>query len=138
MLREIVWVIFDEIHYMQDRDRGVVWEETIIGLPAACRMAFLSATLSNAHEFAGWIASLHHQPCHVVTTEYRPTPLEHFGLPCTTSSKSGNKGGIYKIFDQNGARLAFATRLARRCGCKMRAVCAGAPIHGNASQTTPH
>ena len=105
MLREIVWVIFDEIHYMQDRDRGVVWEETIIGLPAACRMAFLSATLSNAHEFAGWIASLHHQPCHVVSTEYRPTPLEHFGLPCTASGKSGKKGGIYKIFDQNGARL---------------------------------
>lgn len=33
MLREIAWVIFDEVHYMQDRERGVVWEEVIISMP---------------------------------------------------------------------------------------------------------
>ena len=109
MMREIVWVIFDEIHYMQDRDRGVVWEETIIGLPRACRMAFLSATLANATEFAGWVAMLHEQPCHVVYTEFRPTPLEHFGLPCTEGSKEGRKGGLYKIFTQDGAPLCPLT-----------------------------
>lgn len=100
MLREIVWVIFDEIHYMQDRERGVVWEETIVCLPHVCRMVFLSATLSNAQEFAEWIASLHDQPCHVVYTEYRPTPLEHFGLPC--QKKDNKRGGIYRICDQGG------------------------------------
>lgn len=100
MLREIVWVIFDEIHYMQDRERGVVWEETIVGLPHVCRMVFLSATLSNAKEFAEWVASLHSQPCHVVYTEYRPTPLEHFGLPCQKQDKK--RGGIYKICDKEG------------------------------------
>jgi ATP-dependent RNA helicase DOB1 len=103
MMREIVWVIFDEIHYMQDRDRGVVWEETIIGLPHTCRMVFLSATLANAQEFAGWVASLHAQPCHVVYTDFRPTPLEHFGLPCV-SSASGSKGGLYKLLSKEGAR----------------------------------
>lgn len=101
MLREIVWVIFDEIHYMQDRERGVVWEETIVGLPHVCRMVFLSATLSNAQEFAEWVASLHNQPCHVVYTEYRPTPLEHFGLPCQKQDKK--RGGIYKICDKDGS-----------------------------------
>lgn len=46
-------MVFDEVHYMQDRERGVVWEETIICLPKGARMVFLSATLSNAAEFAG-------------------------------------------------------------------------------------
>lgn len=106
MMREIVWVVFDEIHYMQDRERGVVWEETIIGLPDACRMVFLSATLSNAREFAAWVASLHKQPCHVVYTDYRPTPLEHFAMPCTTANGEGSKGGLYKMYTKDGAQLA--------------------------------
>jgi len=79
MLNEIAWVIFDEVHYMQDRKRGVVWEETIIILPHEIRTVFLSATLPNAKEFAEWIAHLHRQPCHVVYTEFRPIPLKHYG-----------------------------------------------------------
>jgi superfamily II RNA helicase len=106
MIREISWVIFDEIHYMQDRERGVVWEESIISLPRAVRMVFLSATLSNAQEFAEWVASLHEQPCHVVYTDYRPTPLEHFGLPC--QGNKSKKGGIYKVCDKQGN---FSTRM---------------------------
>lgn len=39
---------------------------------------FLSATLSNAAEFAAWVAALHKQPCHVVYTDFRPTPLQHY------------------------------------------------------------
>ena len=115
MMREIVWVIFDEIHYMQDRDRGVVWEETIIGLPDACRMVFLSATLANASEFAGWVASLHAQPCHVVYTDFRPTPLEHFGLPCTAADAQGSKGGLYKIYNKHGALCSRCAFRARAC-----------------------
>lgn len=79
MLDEIAWVVFDEVHYMQDRERGVVWEETIIILPHEIRMVFLSATLPNSKEFAEWIAHLHFQPCHVVYTEKRPVPLKHYG-----------------------------------------------------------
>ncbi len=41
---------------------------------------FLSATLSNAMEFAEWVAHLHKQPCHVVYTEFRPTPLKHWAV----------------------------------------------------------
>lgn len=65
---------------MQDRERGVVWEETIIFLPSETKMVFLSATLSNAAQFAAWVAALHRQPCHVVYTDFRPTPLQHYAF----------------------------------------------------------
>ena len=79
--REIAWVIFDEVHYMQDRERGVVWEETIISLPKETKMVFLSATLSNSAQFAAWISHIRQQPCHVVYTDFRPTPLQHYAFP---------------------------------------------------------
>ena len=79
--REIAWVIFDEVHYMQDRERGVVWEETIISLPKETKMVFLSATLSNSTQFAAWISHIRQQPCHVVYTDFRPTPLQHYAFP---------------------------------------------------------
>ncbi|EPY51688.1 TRAMP complex ATP-dependent RNA helicase [Schizosaccharomyces cryophilus OY26] len=93
LMHEVAWVIFDEIHYMQDKDRGVVWEETLILLPNAVRYVFLSATLPNAMQFARWIASIHCQPCHVVYTDYRPTPLQHFIYP-------HGADGIYMVVDE--------------------------------------
>lgn len=69
-VREVGWVIFDEVHYMRDRERGVVWEESIVliaSLLPGASMVFLSATLSNAHEFAEWVANLTARPCHVVS-----------------------------------------------------------------------
>ena len=80
-MREVGWVIFDEIHYMRDKERGVVWEETLILLPDNVHYVFLSATIPNARQFAEWVAHLHHQPCHVVYTDYRPTPLQHYIFP---------------------------------------------------------
>jgi len=93
VMREVKWVIFDEIHYMRDKERGVVWEETIIMLPDKVRFVFLSATIPNAKEFAEWIAKTHSQPCHVVYTDYRPTPLQHFIFPA-----GGN--GLYLVVDE--------------------------------------
>ncbi|EJT99659.1 antiviral helicase [Dacryopinax primogenitus] len=81
IVREVAWVIFDEIHYMRDKERGVVWEETIILLPHKVHFVFLSATIPNALEFAQWISKLHNQPCHVVYTDFRPTPLQHYLYP---------------------------------------------------------
>jgi ATP-dependent RNA helicase DOB1 len=60
-----------QVHYMRDKERGVVWEESIILLPHKVRFVFLSATIPNAKEFVGWVAKTHHQPCHVVYTDYR-------------------------------------------------------------------
>ncbi|CBI24057.3 unnamed protein product, partial [Vitis vinifera] len=77
-----------------DRERGVVWEESIIFLPTAIKMVFLSATMSNATEFAEWICNLHKQPCHVVYTDFRPTPLQHYVFPIGGS-------GLYLVVDEN-------------------------------------
>lgn len=95
LLREISWVIFDEVHYMQDRERGVVWEEVIISMPKGTRMVFLSATLPNSKQFVEWIAAVHGAPCHVVSTDYRPTPLVHYGLPLGSD-------GLYLLVDDKG------------------------------------
>ena len=76
--REIHWIIFDEIHYLKDRERGVVWEETLILLKDHVRSIFLSATIPNAREFAEWICKLSKQTVHVVYTEKRVIPLQHY------------------------------------------------------------
>ena len=90
---EVAWIIFDEIHYLRDKERGVVWEETIILVPDTVHFVFLSATLPNAKEFAGWIAKIHRQPCHLVSTDYRPTPLQHYMFPAGAA-------GLYMVVDE--------------------------------------
>jgi ATP-dependent RNA helicase DOB1 len=94
-MREVAWVIYDEVHYMRDKERGVVWEESIILLPHKVRFVFLSATIPNARQFVEWIARIHHQPCHVVYTNYRPVPLQHYIFP-----KGGE--GLHLVVDEKG------------------------------------
>lgn len=101
-MREVKWVIFDEIHYMRDKERGVVWEETLILLPDNVRFVFLSATIPNARQFAEWVAFIHHQPCHVVYTEYRPVPLQHYLFPA-------GGAGIHLIVDEH-VRLIYVPK----------------------------
>ena len=72
-----------------------VWEESIILLPDNVHYVFLSATIPNARQFAEWISHLHHQVCHVVYTDYRPTPLQHYIYP-----SGGN--GLHLVVDENG------------------------------------
>lgn len=93
VMREVAWVIFDEVHYMRDKERGVVWEETIILLPDKVHYVFLSATIPNAMEFAEWICKIHSQPCHIVYTDFRPTPLQHYLFPA-------NGDGIHLVVDE--------------------------------------
>jgi ATP-dependent RNA helicase HelY len=69
-------VVLDEVHYLADRERGAVWEEVIIQLPAAVQLACLSATVSNAEEFGAWLADVR-LGCEVVISERRPVPLDH-------------------------------------------------------------
>ncbi|KAG5184772.1 P-loop containing nucleoside triphosphate hydrolase protein [Tribonema minus] len=78
IVRDIEWVIFDEVHYINDTERGVVWEEVIIMLPEHAGMIFLSATTPNTIEFSDWIGRTKKKPVHVITTDYRPVPLQHF------------------------------------------------------------
>lgn len=95
IMREVAWVVFDEVHYMRDKSRGVVWEETIILLPDKVRYVFLSATIPNAMQFAEWITKTHNQPCHVVYTDFRPTPLQHYLFPAGAD-------GIHLVVDEKG------------------------------------
>ena len=95
VMREVAWVIYDEVHYMRDKERGVVWEESIILLPHKVRFVFLSATIPNARQFVSWIAKIHHQPCHVVYTNYRPTPLQHYVFP-------QGADGLHLVVDEKG------------------------------------
>ncbi|KFY03503.1 hypothetical protein V495_05881 [Pseudogymnoascus sp. VKM F-4514 (FW-929)] len=95
IMREVGWVVFDEIHYMRDKARGVVWEETIILLPDKVRYVFLSATIPNSMQFAEWITKTHNQPCHIVYTDFRPTPLQHYFFPAGAD-------GIHLIVDEKG------------------------------------
>ncbi|XP_020114953.1 DExH-box ATP-dependent RNA helicase DExH9 isoform X1 [Ananas comosus] len=95
IMREVAWIIFDEVHYMRDRERGVVWEESIVMAPKNSRFVFLSATVPNAKEFADWVAKVHQQPCHIVYTDYRPTPLQHYIFPC-------GGDGLYLVVDEKG------------------------------------
>jgi ATP-dependent RNA helicase DOB1 len=95
IMREVAWVVFDEVHYLRDKSRGVVWEETIILLPDKVRYVFLSATIPNAMQFAEWIVKTHGQPCHVVYTDFRPTPLQHYFFP-------EGADGIHLVVDEKG------------------------------------
>lgn len=95
LMREVAWVIYDEVHYMRDSERGVVWEESIILLPHKVRFVFLSATIPNASQFADWITEIHHQACHVVYTNYRPVPLQHYIFPQTGE-------GLHLVVDERG------------------------------------
>ncbi|AFZ81204.1 DEAD/DEAH box helicase domain-containing protein [Theileria equi strain WA] len=71
-------VIFDEIHYISDLSRGVVWEEVIIMLPKTIQLVMLSATVPNYSEFADWIGNIMQKEVVIVVTNHRPTPLVHY------------------------------------------------------------
>lgn len=68
-------VILDEAHFLGDPDRGVVWEEIMIYLPARVNLLLLSATIGNGEEIADWLESIRRKPCAVIREEKRPVPL---------------------------------------------------------------
>lgn len=93
ILREIKSVVFDEVHYLRDKERGVVWEECLILMPLQVQAVFLSATVPNAVEFASWFATIHQSKCHVIRTDNRPVPLQHYVFPTGSD-------GIYLTMDE--------------------------------------
>jgi len=71
-------VIFDECHYINDKDRGKVWEESMILLPPSVCMVMLSATLDHPEYLAQWLGELKQKPIHLIETHYRIVPLTHY------------------------------------------------------------
>ncbi|HEX8003067.1 MAG TPA: DEAD/DEAH box helicase [Mycobacteriales bacterium] len=92
-LRGLGYVVMDEVHYLSDRYRGAVWEEVIIHLPPSVRVVSLSATVSNAEEFADWLVTVRGHT-KVVVEEHRPVPLWQHVL-------AGSR--LYDLFTEEGA-----------------------------------
>ena len=75
-LNDVVCVVLDEVHFIQDTYRGPVWEEVIIHLPRHIRLVCLSATVSNANEVADWITTVR-GPTRFIVEDRRPVELEN-------------------------------------------------------------
>jgi ATP-dependent RNA helicase HelY len=73
-LKDLGYVVLDEVHYLADTSRGAVWEEVIIHLPESVRVVALSATVSNAEEFGEWLDQVRGGTA-VIVDEHRPVPL---------------------------------------------------------------
>ncbi|CAF0719337.1 unnamed protein product [Rotaria sp. Silwood1] len=116
-LKSLEWVIMDEIHYLNDTERGFVWEEVLIMLPDHVGLIMLSATVSNAREFAEWVGRMKRRNVYVISTFKRPVPLEHFLY--TGNSTSTNKelfmiiDAEQKFLERNHAQ-AVAAKAARQ------------------------
>lgn len=84
LLASTEYVVFDEVHYINDAERGVVWEECIIMLPQHISLVMLSATIPNSLEFAEWVGRTKNRCIYVVSTNKRAVPLE-FAVYCDAS-----------------------------------------------------
>ena len=85
-------VIFDEVHYINDKDRGHVWEETIILLDPKVTLVMLSATIDKAADFAKWIGENKQKMVNLIPTTHRVVPLEHYFYVGKN---------LYKVLDKN-------------------------------------
>lgn len=76
-LKDVKYVVLDEVHYMNDEDRGTVWEESIIYCPTDIQIIALSATVKNSRQLTDWINTVHSKT-ELVYTDFRPVPLRFF------------------------------------------------------------
>ena len=74
-LADVEAVVLDECHYMNDSQRGTVWEESIIHCPPSVQLVALSATVANSGQLTDWIERVH-GPTTLVSSDYRPVPLQ--------------------------------------------------------------
>ena len=111
-LKEVKYVVLDEVHYMNDESRGTVWEESIIYCPTNIQLIALSATVQNSKQLTDWINTVHSKT-ELVYTDFRPVPLRFFYydsskpntiLPLLTPSGDLNKKirpeSKYKYFNK--------------------------------------
>ena len=77
-LHDVAYVIFDEVHYMDDPSRGTVWEESLIFAPASIRFICLSATIRNLSEMGRWLGEIRDHELKLVQSDKRPVPLDHW------------------------------------------------------------
>ncbi|XP_034016125.1 helicase SKI2W [Thalassophryne amazonica] len=99
VIRDLEWVIFDEVHYINDTERGVVWEEVLIMLPDHVGIILLSATVPNALEFSEWIGRIKKRNIYVISTAKRPVPLEHY---LYTGNSTKTQKEMFLLVDATG------------------------------------
>ncbi len=89
-LQDVQAVILDECHYMNDQQRGTVWEESIIYCPSRIQLIALSATIANSDQLTDWMNHVH-GPTHLIDSNHRPVPLQfHFA----------NHKGLFPLLEQ--------------------------------------
>ncbi len=98
-LEDVEAVVLDECHYMNDSQRGTVWEESIIYCPKNIQLIALSATIANAEELTDWISQIHGQTT-LIKSSYRPIPLNFYFSTIQ---------GLFPLL--NEAQTAISTRL---------------------------
>ncbi len=102
-LREVAYVILDECHYMNDTDRGTVWEESIIYSPNTIQLIGLSATVANSVQMRDWLDAIH-GTTRLVSTDFRPVPLRHYYF---------RKDKLLSVFEQSGKKKSLNAKLFR-------------------------
>ncbi len=101
-LVDVEAVVLDECHYMNDRQRGTVWEESIIYCPRNVQLVALSATVANSDELTHWLNKVH-GPTDLIYSDFRPVPLEfHFG----------NIKGVFPLLNESKTKIN--PRLSKR------------------------
>ncbi len=101
-LIDVEAVVLDECHYMNDRQRGTVWEESIIYCPESIQIVALSATVDNSDQLTDWLNQVH-GPTDLIYSDFRPVPLDfHFG----------NTKGLFPLLNDEKSQLNH--RLVKR------------------------
>uniref|UniRef100_F1KR63 Helicase SKI2W n=2 Tax=Ascaris suum TaxID=6253 RepID=F1KR63_ASCSU len=132
VIRELEWVIFDEVHYINDAERGHVWEEVLIMLPGHVKIVMLSATVPNCIEFADWVGRIKNRKINVVMTSRRPVPLEHY---LYTGQDGKTRKDLFKIVDSNGEFIQRGYSLVADAKSKLRKISSGAKVYRPNSKT---
>ena len=117
---EVDKVIFDEVHYINDPDRGRVWEECLILMPKHIVLIMLSATIDKAHEFASWVGNIKEKKTNLIPTTKRVVPLEHYFYnpesdDLTKIVDSGSKYQNYDIIKQNYKTIPSSKIINKFC-----------------------
>ena len=76
-LADVEYAVFDEVHFLDDPERGSVWEEALIFAPPGMRFICLSATVANIEELGEWLRAVRDHPLEVIQSDHRPVPLHH-------------------------------------------------------------
>ncbi len=113
--------VFDEVHYVDDRDRGTVWEESLIFAPPHVRFIGLSATIDNLHEFGEWIRSVREHELTVIEHSKRPVPLSHrLYHPDAGVFQLAQRPRAIALHEKSAARDKQHTERAGRAGRRER------------------